>query len=69
METNDTNNNINKSDYQEVLRPTSFERDDFVYPGTKRILNWNFSTIHEPNSYLNFDDVNCESFEEVRVHK
>lgn len=67
METNDTNNNINnKSDYQKVLRPTSIEKDSCVYPGTKRILNWKFSSIHEPNSYLNFDEVNCESFEEVR---
>jgi hypothetical protein len=64
MENNETND-IGKSDYQRVLRPASIvlkERDVYVYPGTKRILNWKFSSIAEQefneSSYLNFNDFN-----------
>lgn len=75
MENNETNDSASKSDYQRVLRPASIllkERDVYVYPGTKRILNWKFSSITEQEfddkdhqSYLNFNDFNYESFEEV----
>lgn len=65
-----------KSDYLKVLRPASIvikEQDAFVYPGTKGILNWKFSSITEAdfneidqlNSYLNFNDFNYESSDEV----
>lgn len=75
METNGTNNDIEKSDYQRILRPASIVLKDsnvYVYPGTKRILNWKFSSANgtEPdqlNSYLNFDDFNSESLDEVRL--
>ena len=76
MESKVTNTKNSKSDYHKVVRPASIvfkEQDAFVYPGTKRILNWKFSSITEPNfneedhlnSYLNFNDFNYESSEEV----
>lgn len=74
METNGTNNVSIKSDYQKVLRPTSIllkENNICVNPETKRILNWKFpSTTNAGDddhlkSYLNFDDFNYESFDEV----
>lgn len=73
MEANGTNNISIKSDYQKVLRPTSIlfkENNICVNPETKRILNWKFPSTTEPGddhlkSYLNFDDFNYESFDEV----
>lgn len=74
METNGTNNISIKSDYQKVLRPTSIllkENSSCVNPETKRILNWKFPSATEAGdddhlkSYLNFDDFNYESFDEV----
>lgn len=80
METNGTNNTSIKSDYQKVLRPTSIvlkENNVCAYPETKRILNWKFPSTNDDldddqlKSYLNFDDFNYESFEEVsqKPHK
>lgn len=76
MESKEANTENNKSDYHKVVRPASIvlkEQDTFVYPGTKRILNWKFSALEEAainekdqlNSYLNFNDFNYESSDEV----
>lgn len=82
METNGTSNSISsKSDYQRVLRPTSIVLKESgvvcVSPETKGILNWKFPSISDDRddddhlkSYLNFDDFNYESFDEVsRLHR
>lgn len=75
MESKEANIKSSKSDYHKVLRPATAivlkEQDTFVYPGTERILNWKFSSIEDINerdqlnSYLNFNDFNYESSDEV----
>lgn len=73
METNGTNNISIKSDYQKILRPTSIllKENICLNPETKRILNWKFPSATDAGdddhlkSYLNFDDFNYESFDEV----
>lgn len=66
-----------------VLRPASILLKDkdviYVYPGTKRILNWTFASItdgrnnlnqcleqhrkSDSQTYLNFNDFNYENFQ------
>lgn len=70
METHGTS----KPDYKKVLRPTSIllkENNICENTETKRILNWKFPSAtgleddDHLKSYLNFDDFNYESFDEV----
>lgn len=73
METNEKSINASKSDYQAALRPASIrlkEKEIYVYPSTKGIINFEFPSIPEAKhkSYLNFNDFNYEWSEEVSVY-